>query len=141
MDLITDNLPTAFGLLLGEAVSRLVDDHDESLDKRAAMLRVDTPKFSQAEGKLTFEFRMRPNRKPPYLVTVEVEPDRQLDDDALDSPLDLSLRANVECACSEFKRAESMVPGHGRCSCTLAVAWWLHAFCSPTPLSSLCASI
>ena len=65
MDLITENLPTAFGLLMGEAVSRLVDDHDESLDKRAAMLRVETPKFSQVDGRLEFEFRMKPDRKPP----------------------------------------------------------------------------
>lgn len=125
MDLITDNLPTAFGLLLGEAVSRLVDDHDESLDKRAAMLRVDSPKFSQSDGKLLFEFRMRPSRKPPYLVSLQIEPDID-EDDALDSPLDLSLHASVACACPQFGRAESMRQGGGRCSCTLAVAWWVH---------------
>ena len=126
MDLITENLPSAFGLLLGEAVSRLVDDHDESLDKRAAMLRVDTPKFSQSDGKLSFEFRMRPNRKPPYLVSLQIEPERDLEDDALESPLDLSLQASVQCACKQFRRADSNLPGQGRCSCTLAVAWWLH---------------
>jgi superfamily II DNA or RNA helicase len=129
MDLITDHLPTAFGLLLGEAVSRLVDEHDESLDKRAAMLRVETPRFSQEDGKLRFEFRMRPNRKPPYLVTLDVSPesgDPESGEDDGDSPLDLSLRADVTCSCGQFKRADSMVPGEGRCSCTLAVAWWLH---------------
>ncbi|MCA9140773.1 MAG: hypothetical protein KDB00_28565, partial [Planctomycetales bacterium] len=127
MDLITENLPTAFGLLLGEAVSRLVDEHDESLDKRAAMLRVDTPKFTQTDGKLSFEYRMRPNRKPPYLVELQIEP--ELDDEdsgTLESALDLSLRATANCACPEFERADSTVPGQGRCSCTLAVAWWLH---------------
>lgn len=127
MDLITDNLPSAFGLLLGEAVSRLVDDHNESLDKRAAMLRVETPKFSQSDGKLSFEFRMRPSRKPPYLVTLEVAPDvDDLDGGRLESPLDLSLRTEVRCDCNQFERSESMVPGNGRCSCTLAVAWWMH---------------
>lgn len=126
MDLITDNLPAAFGLLLGEAISRLVDDHDESLDKRAAMLRVDTPKFSQSEGKLAFEFRMRPSRKPPYLVSLEIAPDLDDDQDGIDSPLDLSLRADVHCDCDQFRRSESMIPGGGRCSCTLAVAWWMH---------------
>ncbi|PAY17397.1 helicase [Rhodopirellula sp. SM50] len=127
MELITENLPAAFGLLLGEAVSRLVDDHDQSLDKRAAMLRVETPKFSQSDGKMCFEFRMRPGRKLPYLVNLEIEPDVDEDDgDAIESPLDLSLRASVNCACAEFERAESRRDGRGRCSCTLAVAWWVH---------------
>ena len=126
MDLIAENLPAAFGILLGEAVSRLVDDHDESLDKRAAMLRVDTPKFSLGDGRFGFEFRMRPNRKPPYLVNLDVTPEIDEDDDALESPLDLSLKTLVSCDCAQFERAENLVPGHGRCSCTLAVAWWLH---------------
>ncbi len=127
MDLITDNLPSAFGLLLGEAISQLVDEHHESLDKRAAMLRVETPKFSQSDGKLSFEFRMRPSRKPPYLVTLEIEPDLEDDDRGrMASPLDLSLRTSVRCDCNQFRRAESIAPRGGRCSCTLAVAWWMH---------------
>ena len=127
MDLITENLPTAFGLLMGEAVSRLVDDHDESLDKRAAMLRVETPKFSQADGQLEFEFRMKPDRKPPYLVRMRIAPEADPDgEDELDSALDLALSAGVECDCDQFKRSNSRFPGHGRCSCTLAVAWYLH---------------
>ncbi|KAA5545854.1 DEAD/DEAH box helicase [Roseiconus nitratireducens] len=125
MDLIADNLPTAFGMVLGEAISRLVDDHDESLDKRAAMLKVDAPKFSQVDGTLTFEFRLRPNRKPPYLVTLTVTPD--LDDDGpRDSALDLSLQTEVRCDCQQFQRVAKSMPGRAKCSCTLAIAWWMH---------------
>ncbi|MEO1527866.1 MAG: DEAD/DEAH box helicase [Planctomycetota bacterium] len=122
---MTDNLPAAFGLLMGEAVSRLVDDHDASLDKRAAMLRVETPKMSQEAGRLAFEFRLRPSRKPAYFVRLFLGPDLD-DDEEVETPLDVSLRADVECGCSQFARSEAAIPGQGRCSCTLAVAWWLH---------------
>ncbi|MEL6105798.1 MAG: DEAD/DEAH box helicase, partial [Planctomycetota bacterium] len=122
---MTDNLPAAFGLLLGEAVSKLVDDHDASLDKRAAMLRVEQPKMAHESGRLTFEFRMRPNRKPAYFVRLTLGP--EIDEDGeMESPLDVALRADVECSCNQFTRSESATPGQGRCSCTLACAWWLH---------------
>ncbi|MEO1616172.1 MAG: DEAD/DEAH box helicase [Planctomycetota bacterium] len=124
MDLITENLPSAFGLLLGEAVSRLVDDHDESLDKRAAMLRVETPKFTQGDGRLSFEFRMRPNRQSPYLVTVQIAPEDT--GEAIRDVYDLSLIAEPQCQCDVFERSKQMMDGAGRCSCTLAVSWWLH---------------
>ncbi|MFU7559784.1 DEAD/DEAH box helicase [Roseiconus sp. JC912] len=124
MDLMTENLPAAFGLLLGEAVSRLVDDHHESLDKRAAMLKIEQPKFSQNDGGISFEFRLRPDRSLPYVVQLDIAPD--LDDmDESDSPMDLSLRADVKCECRDFLRTFEKV-GEGRCSCTLAAAWWLH---------------
>ena len=125
MDLMTDNLPAAFGLLLGEAVSRLVDDHDPSLDKRAAMLRVEQPKMSQDSGRLAFEFRLRPSRKPAYFVRLFISSDAGTDPDA-ETPLDVALTANAECDCNQFKRSEEAMPGEGRCSCTLAAAWWLH---------------
>ena len=40
MDLMSDDAISAFGLLVSEACERLVDTHDQSLDKRAAMLTV-----------------------------------------------------------------------------------------------------
>ena len=43
MDLMSEESIGALGLLVAEAAERLVDSHDESLDKRAAMLIVDSP--------------------------------------------------------------------------------------------------
>ncbi len=37
MDLMSDDAIGALGLLVAEAVERLVDTHDETLDKRAAI--------------------------------------------------------------------------------------------------------
>ncbi|MEM6471111.1 MAG: ATP-dependent helicase, partial [Planctomycetota bacterium] len=124
MELITENLPSAFGLLLGEAVSRLVDEHDESLDKRAAMIRAEAPKFSQADGKLSFEFRIRPNRQPAFLVKLEIAPEEP--DDAIEEIFDLTLRAGATCECDACQRSPEMIDGVDRCSSTLAAAWWLH---------------
>ncbi|TWT93738.1 DEAD/DEAH box helicase [Stieleria varia] len=125
MDLSTENTAGAFGLLMTEAAQRLVDSHDQTLDKRAAMMRVEPPRFSQIDGSLRFEFRVRANRQPPSIVTLDIY-DHDDEDTELTSSIDelselsFSLEACPTCQCEDF-----LQPGVTRCSHTLATSWWL----------------
>lgn len=118
MDLMSDDAIGAFGLLVTEAADRLVDSHEESLDKRAAMLNVDSPVMSQEDGQLRFAYKITGNRQKPVAVVIEVAPAKQDDDDIEFSPMNVSLEATPECSCASFKSDK-------RCSHTLAASWWL----------------
>ena len=65
MDLMSDDSIGAFGLLVAEAAERLVDSHDVALDKRAAMMSVESPTFSNADGRMQFSFKVKGNRQQP----------------------------------------------------------------------------
>ncbi|MFG0261969.1 MAG: ATP-dependent helicase, partial [Novipirellula sp. JB048] len=119
MDLMSDDAIAAFGLLVGEAVERLVDEHDESFDKRAAMLTVDSPTLSREGGQLKFEFKVKGNRQPTAATTIEVAAERQTEDEDFDgSPENASFKAVGACACAQFKT-------YSQCAHTLSTAWWL----------------
>ncbi len=118
MDLMSDDAIAAFGLLVGEAVERLVDDHDESLDKRAATFNIASPNLSREEGGLRFDFRVQGNRQPAVSAAIEISSDSDQDEDYDFTPESASLEARATCECAEFKP-------RGQCSHTLSVAWWL----------------
>ena len=119
MDLMSDDAVGALGLLVAEAAEKLVDSHDESLDKRAAMMMVDSPTFSNEDGRMQFAFKVKGNRQQPIPASIEVMPEPQGEDEDFDfSPLSVALNATPMCTCAEFK-------ANGRCAHTLAIAWWL----------------
>jgi superfamily II DNA or RNA helicase len=121
MDLMSDDAIGAFGLLVAEAAERLVDSHDESFDKRAAMLTVESPVFSREDGRMQFAFKVKGNRQQPVAVSIEVAPESDNEDQDEDfdfSPLSVSLAAVPACSCEQFKTGQ-------RCPHTLAISWWL----------------
>ena len=92
MDLMSDDAIGALGLLVAEAAEKLVDSHDESLDKRAAMMIVDSPTFNNDDGRMQFAFKVKGNRQQPIAASIEVKPEPQGEDEDFDySPLSLSL--------------------------------------------------
>lgn len=119
MDLMSDDAVGAFGLLISEACERLVDTHDEYLDKRASMLSVESPVFSQSGDILGFAFTVSGNRQKPVdtSIAIAVEPDPDADGYGRRSP-QLAVRAVPACQCPAFSRDQ-------RCAHTLAAAWWL----------------
>ena len=119
MDLMSEESIGALGLLVAEAAERLVDSHNESLDKRAAMLIVESPTFSSESGTLQFGFKVKGNRQSVLDVHLEVSSDTTGDDDAQFHPLNVSLEAVPHCGCEQFKE------GGDRCAHSLAVSWWL----------------
>ena len=119
MDLMSDESIGALGLLVAEAAERLVDSHDETLDKRAAMLSVESPTFSGEDGRMLFTFKVKGNRQQPVEATIEVAPEPHGEGDDFDfQPLGVTLDAKPHCECGQFG-------SRGRCSHTLAVSWWL----------------
>lgn len=119
MDLMSDDAIGALGLLVAEAAEKLVDSHDESLDKRAAMMIVDSPTFNNDEGRMQFAFKVKGNRQQPIPVSIEVMPEPQGEDEDFDySPLSVALTATPKCVCAQFKKDQ-------RCPHTLAISWWL----------------
>ena len=119
MDLMSDDEIGALGLLVAEAAERLVDSHDESLDKRAAMMTVESPTFSNEDGRMQSAFKVKGNRQQAITASIEVIPDRAENDEDYDfSPLSVSLEASPTCACDQFKSSQ-------RCPHTLAISWWL----------------
>ncbi len=119
MDLMSDDAIAAFGLLVGEAVERLVNEHDESFDKRAAMLTVDSPTLSREGSQLKFEFKVKGNRQPTAATAIDISAEVDEDDEDFDhSPDSTSLKAVGTCECPQFKT-------HEQCSHTLSIAWWL----------------
>ena len=119
MDLMSDDTIGALGLLVAEAAEKLVDSHEESLDKRAAMMIVDSPTFSNDEGRMQFSFKVKANRQQPIAASIEVMPEPQGEDEDFDySPLSVALNATPACTCDQFKSGQ-------RCPHTLAISWWL----------------
>lgn len=119
MDLMSDDAIGALGLLVAEAAEKLVDSHDASLDKRAAMMIVDSPTFSNDDGRMQFAFKVKGNRQQPVSASIEVTPEPQGEDEDFDySPLSVALNATPTCTCAEFKADQ-------RCPHTLAISWWL----------------
>jgi superfamily II DNA or RNA helicase len=119
MDLMSDDAIGALGLLVAEAAEKLVDSHDESLDKRAAMMIVDSPTFNNDDGRMQFAFKVKGNRQQPIAASIEVKPEPQGEDEDFDySPLSVALDATPMCTCAQFKSDQ-------RCPHTLAISWWL----------------
>ena len=119
MDLMSDDAIGAFGLLVREACERLVDSHSESLDKRAAMLSVESPIFSKEGGAMSFSFTVTGNRQKPVETAITVRPDGDIDESDFDFQLtSVALQAVPVCECDQF--------GSDRqCVHSLAAAWWL----------------
>ncbi|WP_246151397.1 DEAD/DEAH box helicase [Rubripirellula reticaptiva] len=117
---MSDDAISAFGLLVSEAIETLVDSHDGGLDKRAAMLSIDSPTFSKEGGQMVFAFKVSGNRQTAVAASIEIsrqgaEPD---DEDYDFSPLGTALDAIPKCQCDPFAADK-------RCPHTLAMAWWL----------------
>ena len=117
MDLMSDSAVAALGLLVSEAAERLVDLHDHSLDKRAALLKIESPTFENVENRLRFEFRVKGNRQPEMTTAIEIAPEVDPEDPDF-TPLDTSLTAVPSCTCDPFQQ-------HAQCSHSLAASWWL----------------
>ncbi|MCG8651809.1 MAG: ATP-dependent helicase, partial [Pirellulales bacterium] len=115
---MSDDAIGAFGLLVAEAAARLVDSHDESLDKRAAMLMVDSPSFSNQNGGFQFAFKVTGNRQQPVTASIRVIPEQDEEENLDFISLNASLEAVPECGCDQF------LSDH-RCVHTLAISWWL----------------
>ena len=119
MDLMSDDAIGAFGLLVSEACERLVDSHAESLDKRAAMLSVESPVFSQDGGAMNFSFSVSGNRQKPVETSITVGPDSDIEDAEFDFELtSVALKTIPVCECSQFGTDK-------QCAHSLAAAWWL----------------
>ncbi len=119
MDLMSDEAIGVFGLLVAEAAERLVDSHEGTLDKRAAMLSIDSPTFSKENGRMQFAFKVNGNRQRPVAASIEVAALDPSDDEDFDYSLtSVSLEAKPACGCAQFSASL-------RCEHTLAISWWL----------------
>lgn len=115
MDWIAEDQIGSLGLLLGEAIERLVDSHDQEFDKRAAMLIVKPPTLTQGDQGVRFDFQVQGNRQRAQSVAITVEP--QIDDEDIGTDV-MQLQAQCVCGCIAHKRDL-------RCPHTLASGWWL----------------
>ncbi|WP_146576549.1 DEAD/DEAH box helicase [Neorhodopirellula pilleata] len=115
MDWIAEDQIGSLGLLLGEAIERLVDSHDEDFDKQAAMLGVKTPTLTQGDEGVRFDFQLQGNRQRLQSVAIIVRP--LVDDDDIGTEA-VQLFADCECGCVVYQRDL-------RCPHTLASGWWL----------------
>ena len=115
---MSENAVAALGLLVSEAAERLVDEHDESLDKRAALMKIESPTFQNIENVLRFEFRVKGNRQPEVTSAIEIAPEIDPEEEPDFSALGTSLSAVPSCTCDVF-------PAQSQCCHTLAISWWL----------------
>ncbi|TWU16616.1 DEAD/DEAH box helicase [Planctomycetes bacterium Poly21] len=115
MDWIAEDQIGSLGLLLGEAVERLVDSHDQEFDKHAAMMNVKTPTLTQGDDGVRFEFQVKGNRQRMQSVAVIVQPLADPEDPSAEA---MQLRGDCECGCLAYERSL-------RCAHTLACAWWM----------------
>ena len=132
MDLMSGDAINAFGLLISEAIERLVDSHDGGLDKSAAMLTTESPTLSREGAVMTFAFKVTGNRQAPAATAVSIVPEG-LDADDADydlSPLDVTLKAVPACQCDVFTRDK-------RCPHSLAAVWWLQEQMSRRSISDV----
>ncbi|MEM9368041.1 MAG: DEAD/DEAH box helicase [Planctomycetota bacterium] len=114
MDWLAEDALGSLGLLMGEAIERLVDSHSEDLDARAAMLTVATPTLTQGDHGVRFDFKVRGNRQKQHQVTLSLAADGSDEDGSALA----SLVATATCTCVVFARNQ-------QCEHTLAAAWWL----------------
>lgn len=104
-------------IAMREALQDLIKEHDNSLDKRAAMQEVASPSLSREDGDLEFHFIIRSDR------TIVASPDIYFVPEIYD-PRDrrrrreISLVAIGECDCDWYDL-------RGQCAHTLAACWWL----------------
>ena len=63
---------------------------------------VDSPTFSNDDGRMQFAFKVKGNRQQPIAVSIEVMPEPQGEDEDFDySPLSVSLNATPPvCMCA-----------------------------------------
>lgn len=115
MDWIAEDQIGSLGLLLGEAVERLVDSHDQEFDKHAAMIAVKTPTLTQGDDGVRFDFQIKGNRQRILSVAITVRPLVDPDDPGAEA---MQLRGACECGCPTYER-------HLSCAHTLACAWWM----------------
>lgn len=120
MDLMSDDAISAFGILVGEAIEHVVDRHDGSLDKRAAMMTVESPSFTRADAAMLFDFKVKGNRQSTVECSIKIAAtdDIQDDEDFDFSPQSGSLVAHIQCQCDSFQEDQA-------CQHTLATTWWL----------------
>jgi superfamily II DNA or RNA helicase len=115
MDWIAEDQVGSLGLLMGEAIGRLVDSHDQEFDKHAAMMSVKTPTLTQGDEGIRFDFQVQGNRQRAQNVVVSVHP--LIDDD---DPRAEAMELRAECVCGCVAYARSL-----RCAHSLASVWWL----------------
>ncbi len=115
MDWIAEDQIGSLGLLLGEAIERLVDSHDQEFDKHAAMMSVKTPTLTQGDDGVRFDFQVKGNRQRMQSVAITVQPLPDPDDPGAGA---MQLRGECECGCAAFEQ-------NLRCPHTLACAWWM----------------
>lgn len=115
MDWIAEDQIGSLGLLLGEAIERLVDSHDQEFDKHAAMMTVKTPTLTQGDDGVRFDFQVKGNRQRIQNGVITVHPLPDPDDPSAEA---MQLRCECECECAAFER-------HLRCAHSLACAWWM----------------
>ncbi len=115
MDWIAEDQVGSLGLLMGEAIERLVDSHDQEFDKHAAMMSVKTPTLTQGDEGIRFDFQVQGNRQRAQNVIISVHP---LIDDDDPSAEAMELRAECMCGCAAHARTL-------RCAHSLASVWWL----------------
>lgn len=123
MNLMSDDVIGDFGLLVAEAAERLVDSHDESLDKRAAMMTIESPTIHQINESFRLEFSVKGNRQRPVASTIEIIVSKQRDEDTTSFNYgvdELTVNAVPGCDCRDFQEDET----EGCCH-SLAIAWWL----------------
>lgn len=113
LDLLDQDSVGTLGILVGEALDKLVEAHPRHFDKRAAQYRIDPPTFAQENGRLKFSFAVPAARGAAVSeVNIEIRPIEG------ETTADLDLEALQICSCDEFD--DFYACGH-----TLASSWWL----------------
>ena len=113
MDLLDQDSVGTVGILVGEALDRLVEAHPRHLDKRAAQYQLQPPTFAQEDGRLKFSFAVPASRGSATSdVDIEIRPADDPDGDGI------NLEALQICSCDDFD--DFYACGH-----TLACSWWL----------------
>jgi superfamily II DNA or RNA helicase len=119
MDLMSDDVIGGFGLMVSEATEQLVDSHDESFDKRAALLTVEAPTLHQVDGSFRLEFHVKGNRQRSVVASIVIALLNHDAEQEFNRPAsELDVEVVPVCECRDFKDL-------GRCAHTLAVAWWM----------------
>ncbi|MEM6688192.1 MAG: DEAD/DEAH box helicase [Planctomycetota bacterium] len=121
MDSLFDQELTDIGLMISDAVDALVDRHDGSLDKVAAMMQVTPPKVARQDSGLAMEFAVSGSRSGPAKVSLDIGPSAvTMVDPQGEEELVGDLLATAHCQCDQCQRSPD-----GYCPQTLAAAWWV----------------
>ena len=123
---ITNSEVVDFRAELDQTISELVDEHDDDLDKRAALLSVESASLRAEEDLIGLDFFVTtPNRDRSQVALQLVDLlDPIFGNDGGEHP---EIEAFCECGAAlipEDERDEDSL-FRSRCSCTLAAAWWL----------------